>query len=97
MSKIIEKMEFLENDYVKSINSDNNLPLNQFNHELNAIINQNKLFRNHNLNQLSGGGTYNYIVFRIYSFFHLCLDFLGDEFKDIEKIIMYTLYFVSKI
>lgn len=97
MGQIIEKMEFLESNYVKLINSNNDLPLDQFNHELNAIINQNRLFRNHSLNQLSWGSTFDYIIFKITSYIRLWVDTVDDEFKDIERLSISFISFLSKV
>lgn len=53
MSQLIDKMEVLESSYIKQINLDEDKPLDQFNHELHAIMNQNRLSRYHGLNKIS--------------------------------------------
>lgn len=85
MTKIVEKMEVLESNYVKTINMDTEKPLEQFNHELHTIMNQNRLFRQHGLNQLSGWSNLNYILFRISAQLKLIVDAFGVEFADFRR------------
>lgn len=94
MGRLIEKMEVLESDYVKSINTDGEQPLDQFNHELNAIMNQNKLFRDHSLNQLSGGSSFDYILFKLRSYRHMLTDAIGAEIKSYENILHWLIKFI---
>lgn len=97
MWRLIEKMEILEGEYVKSINTDNEAPLEEFNHELNSIINQNRLFRNHNLNQLSWGSNFDYILFKWSSRLRLFFDSLWTEFKDLSSLFKMLLSYCSSI
>lgn len=48
-------MEILENNYVKSISTENgqDKSIAQFNRQLSMIMDQNKAFRNHGLNVVS--------------------------------------------
>jgi hypothetical protein len=83
MGQLIDKMEVLESNYVKQINIDEDKPLNQFNQELHTVMNQNRLFRYHGLNQLSGGSKFDYVLYRIISRIKLWFDAFGMEFKDV--------------
>lgn len=67
MEHIITKMELLESNYIKQINLDEDKPLSSFSKELHTIMNQNRLFRYHGLNQLSGGSKIDFIFYKIIS------------------------------
>lgn len=95
MGRIIEKMEILEWEYVKSINTNDTAPLQEFNHELNSIINQNRLFRSHNLNQLSGGSNADYVWYKLKSWLRLFFDSLGTEFHDVWSLLKLISYYIS--
>ncbi len=97
MGRLIEKMEILESDYIKSINTDGEQPLDQFNRELNAIMNQNRLFRDHSLNQLSGGTSFDFIVFKLRSYRHMLTDAISAEVKSYEHILQRIIKFLHII
>ena len=64
MNQLIDKMEFIENTYVKKINIDQDKPLEDFNKQLNTIMNQNRLSRYQGLNKLSGGSSFDYFIYK---------------------------------
>ena len=53
MSNLITKMEVIESSYIKNITIDQDMPLQQFNQELHAMMNQHRLSHDFSLNQLS--------------------------------------------
>lgn len=67
MNQLIEKMELIENTYVKKINLDTEKPLEDFNEQLNNVMNQNRLSRYQGLNKLSGGSSFDYMMYKIRS------------------------------
>lgn len=85
MSLLIDKMEVLESSYIKKINLEEDKPLDQFNHELNFIINQNRLNRYQWLNQLSGWSKLDYFMFKLKSSFAALFHSIDDELKSFQE------------
>ncbi|MFA7284315.1 MAG: hypothetical protein WC004_00635 [Candidatus Absconditabacterales bacterium] len=84
MEHIITKMELLESNYVKQINLDEDKPLGSFSKELHTIMNQNRLFRYHGLNQLSGGSKVDFVLYKLISSWRLRWDAVSAELHNAQ-------------
>lgn len=100
MNQLLERMELIENTYVKKINLDEEKPLEVFNKELNTIMSQNRLSRYQGLNKLSGGSSFDYFVYKlrssVRSWFsswgkntHLIMETIEKFFQNLSKILIF--------
>lgn len=85
ISDIITKMEILENNYVKSISTENgqDKSIAQFNRQLSMIMDQNKAFRNHGLNVVSWWSKLDYMLYRFFGKISMFGKGIKLEFRNI--------------
>ncbi len=84
MEQIITKMELLESNYVKQIDIDKDKPLSSFTKELHTIMNQNRLFRYHGLNQLSGWSKIDFMIYKLLSSWKLWWNAMKMEMHTLQ-------------
>lgn len=89
MSNLITKMEVIESSYIKNITIDQDMPLQQFNQELHAMMNQHRLSHDFSLNQLSWWSRLDYRLFTVRSFIKRWFDNLGIQYID-SKLFLFS-------
>lgn len=95
ISSLITKMEVIESSYIKTINIDQDAPLQQFNQELHSMMNQHRLSHDFSLNQLSWWSRLDYWIFTARSTIKGWFNNLGVQYVDSKAFLFSTFRYIS--